>query len=197
MRGTLHFSAETGGIGLIDRFMIKLAKKAAVLTVLVMLGVFVFFTPHRAFHNMRAAADQKDAATLSAYIDYPAVRESLKTGVQGKALGQVGTGETFNPLRALGAVVTATLADPVIDRIVTPENLSRLMRGEAPKTEGKEPDEPEGIVPVANRDYQMAYQDMNTFRVRPRQSSASRPDVEFVLRRVGPITWKLHEIHLP
>lgn len=177
--------------------MIKMIKKAAMLTIVVLLGIVAYFAPHRAFHKMREAADQRDGKTLSASINYDQVRESLKRGVQDKALGQVGDGSNFNPLRALGAVVTASMADPVIERLVTPENLSRLMRGQAPETGDEGNREPEGIVPAVARDFHMRYLDANTFVVRPKATGPNTPEVEFRLGREGIWSWKLWEIRLP
>ena len=52
--------------------------KKIVALVLVMMGGGFYATPYIALHNMQQAAQAKDAAALNEYIDYPAVKESLK-----------------------------------------------------------------------------------------------------------------------
>jgi hypothetical protein len=53
------------------------AKLIAIGALLVILGAGFFLMPYLTVSNMKAAAQNRDAATLSSYIDYPALRESV------------------------------------------------------------------------------------------------------------------------
>ena len=52
-------------------------KALLVFVLLVGLAGWLALTPYLAVRGMKSAADAKDSAALSAYVDFPAVRESL------------------------------------------------------------------------------------------------------------------------
>ena len=58
-----------------------------IVTVLVIVVVAVlgygYASPYLALNRLKRAADERDAQTVSEYVDYPALRESLKDQIAG------------------------------------------------------------------------------------------------------------------
>lgn len=160
---------------------------------LVAAGTWLFFAPHLAVRSMKAAAEAKDGAALSSHVDFPAVRESLKQGFGGKIAAATAPLQD-NPLVAFGAAVASTLADPMIDVLVTPESLALMLKGDMPERAA-------ALVavaaPGADLETTMGYDGLSSFVFTvKRKGSAGRP-IGFVMTRSGAFSWKLSAVRLP
>ncbi len=101
-----------------------------VAAVLLALGAgWWFASPWWALKAMREAANRHDAAALSARVDYPALRESLKGEMRRKIMGDAGGAD--GGLGAVGNAVVMMIAGPMIDTMVTPEGIEAMFREEA------------------------------------------------------------------
>jgi hypothetical protein len=155
-------------------------------------GVWIYFTPFLALRSMRSAAEAGDGAALSGYVDFPAVRESLKTTVSGRVASA--TQGVDNPLAMLGAAVASALANPMIDALVTPESLALILRGVKP--------EPGGAARVAlpsesDVETTESYGDLNTFFVTVKTKGSPTAPIGLVLKRSGLASWKLSALTFP
>lgn len=155
-------------------------------------GLCFYATPYLALHQIRSAAAAQDAAKLAGYVDFPALRQSLKTGVRARLIGDERNerGEP-TPANVLGAAVAGALLGPMVDSLITPESLARLLQGQQPvaAVTGMA-GEPPGTLQT-----RMAYEGADRFVF-----SVSKPDeepVDLVLRRDGLLHWKLAELRLP
>jgi hypothetical protein len=110
-------------------------------------GGALFAQPYYTAYQMREAADARDHALLSTYIDFPAVRASLKD--QGRALAQrqveqeVGRGA----LAELGGALGSVLGERMVEATITPETLAALMQAESRK-----PSDPDDDAPIDSRE---------------------------------------------
>jgi hypothetical protein len=103
--------------------------------VLALVGGAVFAQPYYTAYQMRAAADRRDHEALASYIDFPAVRASLKSQGTEFAQRQVAKEIGDGPLSELGGLLGSVLSDRMIDAAVTPESLARLMEHEQQASE--------------------------------------------------------------
>lgn len=133
-----------------------------VMVVLVLGGGF-YFTPYWSVYAMKKAAERGDAETLSEYVDYPALRESIKSnlgtllsetfgadklaanpkvkeGKEGeeaqapKGKGDSGpAGKGQDLLGAMGGTFFTAMLNPLVDSFVTPENLAKFLQGRKPQ----------------------------------------------------------------
>lgn len=92
-----------------------------------LVGGALFAQPYYTAYQMRAAADRHDHEALATYIDFPAVRASLKRQGTEFAQRQVAKKVGEGPLSELGGLLGSVLSDRMIDAAVTPESLGRLM----------------------------------------------------------------------
>lgn len=148
-------------------------------------------TPYITVYHLRSAAEQHDAQALSQYIEFPSVRESLKTQFNAVLMKQLQqTPLHDNPMAALGATFAGLLVDKIVEAYVTPEGLTQLMAGDKPKPTAD--GQPPASKPLA--DARMSYQALDRFVVTVKDKRGN--DIRFVLHRQG-LEWKLTEILIP
>ncbi|MCP3721700.1 DUF2939 domain-containing protein [Paraburkholderia sp. CNPSo 3272] len=125
-------------------------KKPVAITVAVAMVVaaigYAYASPYIAVKHMKAAADARDAVALNEYVDYPALRLSLKQEVGEMLQRRVEGQHSSNPLLILGAVIGAALISPLVDAYATPEGVAALLDGMPPT--GKPGDRPHAPPPA-------------------------------------------------
>ena len=164
-------------------------KLVAFLFIVVMaVGVWWYASPIWTLRAMRDAAKERDQAKLSAYVDYPALREDLKHDV-----GDYAEAETERRIggrgRGLAARIARAFVDPVIDAAVSPAGVEAMFASEAQiSAAGGRLSAPvqAGDHPVIERD------GFNSFRVH----GADATKGALVFHREG-LGWKLVGVDLP
>lgn len=158
----------------------------------------LFFSPYLALQQMRAAAARGDAEALSARVDFPALRASVKTGVQARLIGRGRLDEQGRPTRAgsMGAAVAGALLGPMVDALITPASLARLLQGVPPATAGM-PASAQAPASPRRLETRMSYEHLNRFVFSIRPLGEDEEPVELVLHRRGLWAWRLVELRLP
>jgi len=171
-----------------------LVPAAAILLVLAAV-VWLFFTPHIAVRGMRAAAEERNAAKLSGYVNFPAVKESLKASLNAKIAAETAR-EKDNPFAGLGAALAAAFISPLIDALVTPESLAMIMQGDKPELGMAKKATPKSD---PDTETTMAYEGVNSFVVTIRKKNNPNGEtVGLVFNRDGLLSsWKLTALRLP
>jgi len=186
----------------------KVALKVGIAGVLpIAAGVWFYFTPHLAVESMRDAANAKDAPKLSRYIDFPAVRESVKATFTAKMMSEMAkTGSSDNnPFAALGVVLATAMIGPMVDVMITPEGMAMMMKGEKPTpakvaSQAKQPN-PQSVAVQDAGDPQietsMFYEGFDQFVVTMKKVGSTDDPIGFVMQRRGLFSWKVTSIRLP
>tara|TARA_R110000851_G_scaffold28150_6_gene78848 strand:+ start:85 stop:609 length:525 start_codon:yes stop_codon:yes gene_type:complete len=158
---------------------------------LAVVGGALFAQPYYTAYQMRAAADRRDHEALASYIDFPAVRASLKRQGPEFAQRQVAKKVGEGPLSELGGLLGSVLSDRMIDAAVTPESLGRLMAQDpaqpAAPSPPAEPGDPGRPQPRPEPDLQLGYTAWNRFEV---TSDDHGQVTRMVLGRQG-LAWRL------
>lgn len=141
----------------------------------------LYATPFVMLHQLRAAARAHDVPALVAFVDFPAVRESLKSGLRAKLVGG-----DVTPANVMGAEVAGALLGPMVDVLITPESLGRVLQGQPPAQAPL----PVGAVP-AQVETRMGYESPSQFVFAIKPQGSDDDPVELVLRREGLWGWKL------
>ncbi|REG57797.1 hypothetical protein B0G80_0431 [Paraburkholderia sp. BL6669N2] len=194
-----------------------------VIVVIAALG-FAYASPYIALNNLKRAADARDAQTVNQYVDFPALRESLKQQVAGLLTRRLGAHSNGNPLAAIGAMIGVALIGPLVDAYATPDGVAALLNGMPPRGDpGERPPAP----PAANNPSDAAatapapaappagnavngnanatppqppqtsagYRGLNEFVV-TYQHGAGDARYSAIFRREGIFTWKLAAVNL-
>jgi Protein of unknown function (DUF2939) len=112
---------------------------------------FIYASPYIALDRLKRAADARDAETVNQYVDFPALRESLKQQVGELLTRRIDTQKSGNPLALIGAMIGAALVGPLVDSYATPDGVAAILNGIPPRgNPGEKPPVPsQGAVPDA------------------------------------------------
>ncbi|MFN3809653.1 MAG: DUF2939 domain-containing protein [Roseateles asaccharophilus] len=173
--------------------------KTALLALALVAGLALYATPYLTVHQLREAARERDAQALAAHVDFPALRQHLKLSVQDRLAGRERNerGDP-TPAAAMGAAVAAALLGPMVDVLITPETLGRILQGESPLglPGGREPPtySQEGRPRLLT---EMGYESPGRFVFSLRREGDGEEPIALVLHRQGLIGWRLAEMRLP
>jgi hypothetical protein len=85
-------------------------------------------SPLIAMHALKASAQAGDRDALADEVDFPAVRESLKSQLKAAVVGKLAERKDgSNAIAALGAMFAVTIADGVIDAVISPDGIRTLV----------------------------------------------------------------------
>lgn len=175
-------------------------KKVAAL-VLVLVGGGFYATPYIALHNMQQAAQAKDVTALNQYIDYPAVKESLKLSMNSEMSKALLKNKTDSGMNAFATMFAAAFVNPMIDIVVTPENMAMMLQADMPKAidtnDKSTPNQADKPVDKADVVTHKSYQDFNHFVVTLAKADHPALAFTFTFERNGLINWKLKGLAIP
>jgi hypothetical protein len=157
-------------------------------------GGLLYASPYLTLYQMYQAVERRDARAISNSVDFPALRESVKENLQSVVLKQ--TAKQNNPiLNLIGAALGSALADPVLDRLVTPEGVMALLEGQRLQAgaDGGDRSLSEQAVQV---DVNPRYESFDRFVVSVKPKGEDVPPVDVVLSREG-LGWKITGVRLP
>jgi hypothetical protein len=185
------------------------------------LAVIAYASPYLVLSRLRDAAQARNSATIDRYVDYPALRASLKEQVTQMLSRRVDREKLQHPFAALGALVGMALVNPLVDAYATPDGVAALLKGMPPRGEpGEVPpsasDDPSqqasqqapssavSPMPPASAAGQRAeprakatagYRDMDTFAVTYTASAAGEP-YSVIFHRRGWFSWQIDAVEL-
>jgi hypothetical protein len=193
---------------------------ALIAIVIVAALAYAYASPYIALDRLKRAADSRDVDTVNAYVDYPALRDSLKLQVTGLLTRRLDVQHNGNPLAAIGAMIGVALIGPLVDAYATPDGVAALLNGMPPRGEpGERPPPPAqqsqnpapNPAPTTAPEAAQPGGDRQTPPQPPQTSAGYRGVNEFVVsyqhgvgdtryaaifRRQGLFTWKLSAVDL-
>jgi len=154
-------------------------------------GVY-FGSPYYAIHSLRSAALEADTDKLEANVDFPAVRESLKSQLSAAMMTKMQNDPEMrdNPFVGLGAMMMPAIVDRMVDAFVTPDGIAAAIRGQKPTEVNKVEDNPK----IENRS---EYVNLDRFRGRLRNTALNADGPSLLLERRGFASWKLIKLEVP
>lgn len=169
-------------------------KKSLFMLALFAVAGWLYFTPYMALNKLQAAAEAGDSRALDEMVDFPALRASIKSEVQGAvSRGIQRDGGVF---AAMGAAVSGVIVQPVVNAAVTPQGISLLMKGERP-TDDEARDRRDGDdgwrenVKIGRR-----YEATDRFIVEYRDRRSGDERISLVMHREG-LRWRLAGVRFP
>ena len=187
-----------------------------VIAVIAVLG-FAYASPYIALNNLKRAADARDVQTVNQYVDFPALRDSLKLQIVGLLTRRLGA-DNNSKLATIGAMIGVTLIGPLVDAYATPDGVAALLNGMPPSgNPGEHPPEAPAAnnapaaaaetpaspaagdnnnAAAAQRQTSAGYRSLNEFVVIYRRGGEAAAHYAAIFRREGLFTWKLAAINL-
>ena len=109
----------------------------------VLLGAALFYaTPYLSLWRLHRAVESADAQAVSNQIDFESLRESVRS----KVAGQITRNAPQGAVAGLGQALALTAANQMVDALVSPEGVQRLLDGRqalAPLAQVLKPAEPQ------------------------------------------------------
>ena len=171
---------------------------AILLATALSVGAHWYYSPFIAMNSMVSAAKAKDSDKFNEFVDYPSLRESFK-GQFSARMAEVMGKQSSNPFSALGAMLGMTLINQMVDALVRPELVMKMMEeGKAQQPDksasGKQTnDESETKAPK----WEFERKGTDLVLATPTQEGSNDSQPVFVFRRAGYTDWKLTEVRLP
>ncbi|MCB1657308.1 MAG: DUF2939 domain-containing protein [Moraxellaceae bacterium] len=159
-----------------------------------------YATPYYTAHQMQQAAQANDSTKLNSYIDYSAVKQSLKASLNSSISQSLLKNKTDSGMNAFATMFAAAFVNPLIDVLVTPENLSLMLQANMPKDlqsaqdSNNKSDTSKAEEEVITHKY---YQDFDHFVVDVAHHSAPDKPFSFTFSRQGLLGWKLTGLAIP
>jgi Protein of unknown function (DUF2939) len=184
----------------------KLTIGLGVGTVACAIGGWVIAAPYLSAQALQTALVKGDGDAAIQKINFPLLRESLKTQV-----GQYITEQAQNskdPNAAASVVMAQAMMGPMVDGFVTPDMLKMTLKGQTPKIPGMTPEsapaEAKGNPfealqkgnPEEQPEVSMGYSNPNRFLVKVADKKDAAKKITLVFGRDG-LDWKLSEVKLP
>lgn len=161
-----------------------------------------YASPWWRVHQLHAAVAERDAARVSEFVDFPALRASVKAELMaGMDAGSLAQEARENPFAAFGKAMARAVIDPVVDALVTPAGvLAMLEAGEVRIRPDRRPDRhpetpapaPDGATGEKAR-YALSYRSWDRVAI----AREDKDGGAFILHRHGLWSWKLGGIELP
>ena len=155
----------------------------------------LYASPYLALHRIAQAVERKDAEAVSAHVDFPALRESIKAQMQAKVQAQLPqSGAPNDPFSSLGQALAMGVVHQVTEALVSPAGVMLMLERGKP---GKPSDVAAaglGVNTQGNaqrKNYAVRYQNWSTVFVHSEGESGG-----FVFQRDGLIGWKLVAIQM-
>jgi hypothetical protein len=151
-------------------------------------------SPYWAARQFREAALSADVDRLDAAVDFPAVRESLKSQMTVAMTAKMQNDPKLrdNPFAGLGMMMMPAIVGKMVDGFVTPEGMSALMKRGKLERAGAEPATDPDI------DLSYSYRTLDRFAVALKsKKEPSREPANLVFDRRGLFSWKLIRLELP
>lgn len=167
------------------------------LAAIAMVGLFAAIylgSPFWAVYQFKDAGLTADVDKLDEAVDFPAVRESLKSQLTVAMTTKMQSDPQMrsNPFAGLGMLMMPAIIDKMVDGFVTPDGISALLKhGRVEKAETSAGNSP-------NVSYGYDYRNLDRFAV-----TVKGPDVrddaapKFVFERRGLFSWKMIRIEIP
>lgn len=186
---------------------------ATALVVLILVAAlgFIYASPYIALNRVKRAADARDAQTVNQYVDFPALRASLKEQVAALLTRRVDIQKSGNPLAIIGAMIGAALVGPMVDSYATPDGVAAILNGIPPRgVPGERPPQagdatpanaPSSGVTTAQQPPReppqttAGYRSLNTFVV-TYQHGVGDARYSAIFHRDGLVSWKLVAVDL-
>ncbi len=157
-------------------------------------GGGVYASPYLTLYQMYQSVEKKDVQGIASHVDFPALRQSVKTNVQ--AIVHQETSQQQNPLLdILGSVLGGVVLEPVVDTVVTPEGVAALLEGQRIQLNGNDKQAQfSGKAPDV--DVKAEYESFNQFAVSVKPKGEDTPPVTLLMSRDG-LSWKISGVRLP
>jgi hypothetical protein len=154
-----------------------------------------FISPYAAVQALKSAARGHDRKQLEKLVDFPSVREGLKSQMKAYVLEQMRSDPEMqnNPFAGFALALAPMMIDGAIEAYVTPDAMASIVDTGRPASSTKS----EKPMPSHPAEVTQGYKDLNTFDVSIVGRDEYAGATDLVFERQGLFAWRLTRINLP
>ncbi|HEY9824295.1 MAG TPA: DUF2939 domain-containing protein [Stenomitos sp.] len=157
-------------------------------------GGGLYATPYISLYQMYQAAEKRDVQALSQHIDFPALRESVKSNVR-TMVEQESAKANNSIIGMLGSVLGGVATDPIVDGLVTPDGVAALLEGQKLSVGHSGLSLP-AMSNQSKPEVTTQYRSWDLFAVSIKPTGMNTEPATLLLSRDG-LSWKLSGVELP
>ena len=170
-----------------------------IVVVVVAISAYLYASPYLVLNSIKKAAQAGDSEQISAYVDYPSVRQSFKDQMNAYMVKEMASKPT-DGWEALGAMMATAMVDKMVDAVITPEGMTLMLQGKDFKQSIKDHSKPssdESSTSQAKVEYKTRYLSMNLFEARLKNNeNENEKELKVILERDG-LSWKVKKFVIP
>lgn len=182
--------------------MRRIVKPLFVLLAIALLA-WIYYAPQLTVRSMRTAAQRGDAEAFAAHVDFPALRQDLKSQFATAAAERIG-GDGSGGWRDFGAALATAAAAPAIDAMVSEQGLMLMFAGRGLARDGLAAVPPDdatgrqgsGAIDVQQWKISAGYDDLSTFVVTLQPQNDDAVPATLIFKRHRLLWWKLSGLRL-
>ncbi|OPY90531.1 MAG: hypothetical protein A4E72_00599 [Syntrophus sp. PtaU1.Bin208] len=167
-----------------------------VLLVVIAVGLYAAAGPYITLYSIKNGVEKSDPEKISRNVDFPVLRANLKEQLNSRIVSGKALTSEDNPVARAAKRLVSKMADGMVDALVTPAGLTKLVEGERRKQDPN-PDTASRSGEEKSRFLQNTscrYESLSEFSVRTKDDK--NREIRFILTRKG-LSWKLSNIILP
>jgi len=173
------------------------------------LAAYSYASPWLTLKNFRSDAVAGKTERMNDYVDFPILRDSLRTQIQSVMTDQLAKDGSDNPFAGLAMLMMNAVIDPLVNMVASPSGIVKMVQGKAQSAEtpgvplpfpGADSPGSAPPTPIKSAETEKAlagtvrYDGWNRVIV---QADDYKPgDPYFVLRREGLFSWKVVDLQL-
>lgn len=154
---------------------------------------WVYASPYLALRSIAKAVENKDTATVSEHVDFPALREDLKGKLLLRMQGELNKPEMAgNPFAGLGQMLAMGMVNQMVETFISPSGVMLMLENGRPTIKPTVGGSPQSDGSVKRLDFKLRYNGWSKVYVQP-----AGKDGGFIFRRDGLLGWKLVAVDIP
>ncbi|ESQ84933.1 hypothetical protein AEAC466_07705 [Asticcacaulis sp. AC466] len=174
--------------------------------VVVSIGGAYLASPYFAAKALADAAKAGNKDKLEALVDFPAVRDGLKSQLTAMLTAKMQNDPELkdNPFAGLGQMMVPALAERAVDAMVTPGGIAAMATAKPAAAPGQPDASKTELTPAPtssqaddNTVHSYSYVTMDRFRASAAPKSKPAQHIDFVFERRNFFSWKLVKVALP
>lgn len=173
--------------------MKKIVVGAAI--VIAFVAVAYIGSPYLAVHNFVATARSGDVDQLESAVDFPRVRESVKSQLNASIAARMQSDPAMrgNPFAGLGMLLAPALVDRMVDTVVTADGIAAMTKAGGPQGTEKA----ENVAENPDLEFKSGYLTVDRFRTKIAMRDKPGDSLSLIFERQGMFGWRLVRIELP
>ena len=155
------------------------------------IGCYIYALPFIKVKQIKDTLKNKDTTLLSEYIDFPLLRENIKSQLKASFIKEMQNDEEIqnNPFSGLGMGLSFIMIDKTIDTFLTSSGIQAIIKN------NEKSFDLDTSLKKYNYTVDMYYKSLRQFHIFIKSNDVDKNNIQFILKRKG-LSWQLTGVDL-